>query len=286
MVNVGAIRTAIGIIGNVISFGLFMSPVPTFIAIWKAKSVQDFRPDPYIATILNCAMWTFYGMPFVSEDNVLVITINAFGFFLEIFYTLIFFIYSTWSKRKKILLVVLAELIFIALVVFLVMTFVHSQKQREVIVGPICIVFNILMYCSPLTVMYPISVLVYNKYTYFFSLSVLLFNFALCFFFNFDPNKKEQRQVIKSKSVKYMPFLLSLTNFFNGAVWTTYAVLKWDLFVMIPNSLGTLSGLTQLILYAVYYRTTNWEPTPSRYQQVTAQENKVYLGYFSLVVKS
>ncbi|KAK2409149.1 hypothetical protein P8452_70714 [Trifolium repens] len=220
MVNTDLIRTVIGIIGNVISFCLFMSPVPTFIKIWKAKSVQDFKPDPYVVTILNCAMWSFYGMPFVSKYNILVLTINGFGFFLEIFYTFIFFIYSNGSKRKKILLALLAELVFFVLVVFIVMYFITSMKDRGFIVGSICIVFNILMYFSPLTVM---------------------------------------RQVIRTKSVKYMPFLLSLANFLNGVVWLTYALLKWDPFVAIPNGLGALSGLIQLMLYAIYYRTTRWE---------------------------
>ncbi|QHO20381.1 Bidirectional sugar transporter [Arachis hypogaea] len=66
------------------------------------------------------------------------------------------------------------------------------------------------------------------------------------------------RQVIKDKSVKYMPFCLSLANFCN-VVWTVYACLKWDLFILIPNALGALSGLVQLILYAVFYRSTNWD---------------------------
>ncbi|KAG2408136.1 Bidirectional sugar transporter [Vigna angularis] len=213
MVNSEAVRTAVGIIGNVISFGLFMSPVPTFISIFKAKSVQNFRSDPYMATILNCGVWAFYGLPFVTKDNTLVITINGFGFFLEIFYALVFFIYSTWSKRRKIMLIFLGEMIFLALLVFLVMTFVHTPSRRKVIVGPICIFFNVLMYFAPLTVM----------------------------------------------SVKYMPFLLSFANFANGIVWTTYALLKWDPFIVIPNGLGTLSGLLQLILYVVFYRTTNWD---------------------------
>ncbi|XP_029128968.1 bidirectional sugar transporter SWEET5 [Cajanus cajan] len=225
MVNTGAIRTALGVVGNIISFGLFMSPVPTFVSIWKAKSVQDFKPDPYIATLLNCAVWSFYGMPYVSEDNILVLTINAFGLCLELFYILMFLIYSTREQRKKIMLVVLGEIIFVALLVTLLMTLVHTPKKRKLIVGPICIVFNIIMYASPLTVM---------------------------------------RLVIQTKSVKYMPFLLSFTNFANGIAWTVYAILKWDPFVVIPNSLGTLSGLLQLSLYAIYYRTTNWnEETPN-----------------------
>lgn len=73
---------------------------PTFYKIWQEKSVQHFKPDPYLVTVLNCAMWCFYGMPFVHPDSLLVVTINGFGFFVEIAYITMFFVYSqNWSKR-------------------------------------------------------------------------------------------------------------------------------------------------------------------------------------------
>ncbi|KAF1876178.1 hypothetical protein Lal_00006809 [Lupinus albus] len=194
--------------------------------IIKAKSVLDFKPDPYVTTVLNCAMWTFYGLPFVSKHNVLVLTINSIGLVMEIIYTLIFFVYSNWAKRRRIILIILCEVIFVFIVVFCVLYFVDTVSRRTTIVGVICIIFNVAMYLSPLTVM---------------------------------------RRVIKSKSVKYMPFLLSLANFGNGVIWVIYALLKWDPFIVIPNGLGTIAAITQLVLYAVYYRTTNWdEETPAR----------------------
>ncbi|KAK7291641.1 hypothetical protein RIF29_06948 [Crotalaria pallida] len=226
MVSTDTVRTIIGIIGNVISFGLFISPAPTFIQIIKAKSVLDFKPDPYLTTILNCAVWTFYGLPIVSKHNVLVLTINAIGLVMESIYTLIFFIYSTWAKRRKIILILLGEIIFVFLLIFCVLYFVDTISRRKTIVGVICIIFNVAMYCSPLTVM---------------------------------------RQVIRTKSVKYMPFLLSLANFCNGLIWVIYALLKWDPFIVIPNGLGTIAAIAQLVLYAIYYRTTDWnQETPSR----------------------
>lgn len=72
---------------------------PTFLKIMKVKSVEDFKPDPYVATVLNCAMWCFYGFPFVHPDSFLVITINGCGLIIEIIYVTIFFLYSPWSKR-------------------------------------------------------------------------------------------------------------------------------------------------------------------------------------------
>jgi len=39
--------------------------------------------------------------------------------------------------------------------------------------------------------------------------------------------------VIKTKSVKYMPFFLSLANFMNGVVWVIYACLKFDPYILV-----------------------------------------------------
>jgi solute carrier family 50 protein (sugar transporter) len=53
-----------------------------------------------------------------------------------------------------------------------------------------------------------------------------------------------------------MPFFLSLVCFLNGVCWTAYALIRFDIYVTIPNSLGAIFGAIQLILYACYYRTT------------------------------
>ncbi|KAK2971099.1 hypothetical protein RJ640_005246 [Escallonia rubra] len=193
---------------------------PTFIGIWRAKSVQSFKPDPYVATVLNCAMWVLYGLPAVHPDSLLVVTINGTGFVIELLYVTIFIVYSNWGKRKKIGIALLVELIFMLIVTFITLHFFHDTKSRSMVVGILCVIFNIIMYTSPLTVM---------------------------------------RQVIKTKSVRYMPFTLSLANFANGVIWCIYALLKFDPYIMIPNGLGALSGAIQLILYATYYRTTNWD---------------------------
>jgi len=37
--------------------------------------------------------------------------------------------------------------------------------------------------------------------------------------------------VVTTKSVEYMPFLLSFFSFLNGGIWTFYAVLVKDFFV-------------------------------------------------------
>ncbi|KAJ8771848.1 hypothetical protein K2173_027025 [Erythroxylum novogranatense] len=218
-------RTVIGIIGNVISFFLFLSPLPTMIKIIKQKAVEEFKPDPYIATVLNCAMWSLYGLPFVKPHSILVTTINAVGLVIELIYCVIFFIYSPWKRRRRIALFLAVEAVIMAGVVLITMLVFHTTRKRSLFVGILAIILNVIMYASPLTVM---------------------------------------KLVIKTKSVKYMPFYLSLANFCNGLIWLVYALLKIDINVALPNGLGALSGLLQLILYAVYYRTTKWDDDQRR----------------------
>ncbi|XP_066309173.1 bidirectional sugar transporter SWEET6a-like [Miscanthus floridulus] len=217
MISPDAARNVVGIIGNVISFGLFLSPAPTFWRIWKARDVEEFKPDPYLATLLNCMLWVFYGIPVVHPNSILVVTINGIGLVIEAIYLTIFFIYSDGKKRKKAFAILAVEILFVVAVVLGVILGAHTHEKRSMIVGILCVIFGSMMYASPLTIM---------------------------------------GKVIKTKSVEYMPFLLSLVSFLNGCCWTAYALIRFDLYVTIPNALGAFFGLIQLILYVWYYKST------------------------------
>ncbi|WVZ69803.1 hypothetical protein U9M48_018533 [Paspalum notatum var. saurae] len=218
MLSQAAARNVVGIIGNVISFGLFLSPVPTFWRIIKAKDTEEFSPNPYLATLLNCMLWVFYGIPVVHPNSILVVTINGIGLVIEATYLTIFFLYANSNKKRKRALAILAvEILFMVVVVLSVILAAHTHKKRSLIVGVLCIIFGTMMYFSPLTVM---------------------------------------KQVVTTKSVEYMPFLLSLASFLNGCCWTIYALMPFDLNLTIPNGLGAIFGLVQLILYACYYKST------------------------------
>ncbi|KAI3670059.1 hypothetical protein L6452_41652 [Arctium lappa] len=211
------IRMIIGIIGNVISFFLFISPAPTIWRIFKNKSVEEFLPDPYIACVMNCLLWIFYGMPFNHPDSTLVVTINATGLVLELIYLTSFLIYGKNSHRKKIIAWLLGELVVLGAIAGVDLGLFHTHASRSNFVGIFCVVFGIIMYGSPLTIMW---------------------------------------KVIRTKSVEYMPFPLSLAAFLNGCCWTTYALLKFDLFILIANGTGAVLGFCQLVLYACFWRTT------------------------------
>ncbi|XP_061350929.1 bidirectional sugar transporter SWEET4-like [Gastrolobium bilobum] len=196
--------------------GLYLTSIkPTFIGISKKGSVEQYSAAPYLATLVNCMVWTLYGLPMVHPHSLLVVTINGSGCVIEIIYVTLFLIYSHRSKRLKVLLWLVVELIFIVALTVITLTMAHTVKERSSIVGTTCILFNIMMYASPL-----------------------------------------MKLVITTKSVEYMPFFISLASFGNGVAWTTYALIRFDPFITIPNGLGTFFSVAQLILYATYYKST------------------------------
>jgi len=79
-----------------------MNCSPTFYKIIKKKDVEEFKPYPYLATVLTCASWVFYGMPFVG-NNLLDVIINGVGLGLMIVYLTIFFIYANKKGRVRML---------------------------------------------------------------------------------------------------------------------------------------------------------------------------------------
>ncbi|XP_073133628.1 bidirectional sugar transporter SWEET5-like [Henckelia pumila] len=207
-------RTIVGIVGNVISFGLFISPAATFKRIWQKKSTEEFHPYPYLLCVLNCAFWVFYGLPVVHPDSTLVVTINGIGLALELIYLAIFSAYTSKKNRKIIVGFLLGEAALVGIIATITLLCFHTHTKRSTFVGAICVVAGILMYGSPLSIL---------------------------------------KKVIDTKSVEFLPFWLCLAGFVNGLVWFTYANLKsFDLFIAIGNGVGALLGLVQLSVYFYY----------------------------------
>lgn len=103
--------------------------------------------------------------------------------------------------QKRVLIYLIFEVAFFAGLVIPTMLAIPEHKMvinrpmRAVVVGVICDVFNVIMYSSPLFIV---------------------------------------RDVIRTKSVKYMPLPLSFTNFLNGCCWTGYALIgKTDYFILV-----------------------------------------------------
>ncbi|KAH9755274.1 Bidirectional sugar transporter SWEET [Citrus sinensis] len=155
----------------------------------------------------------------VKPNSVLVASVNGFGAALEIIYVIIFLIFAPPMMRgRTAVLAGVCDVVFPGTTVLVTQIFFDRDVQIKVS-GFLSLCFSMVAYSSPLSAM---------------------------------------KTVVATKSVEYMPFLLSFILFINGAVWTVYAVLTKDLFIGIPNGSGFILGTAQLVLYAMY-----WKPKSS-----------------------
>nr|XP_023908392.1 bidirectional sugar transporter SWEET1-like [Quercus suber] len=203
-----------GIFGNATALFLFLAPMITFWRIIKSKSTEQFSGIPYVMTLMNCLLSAWYGLPLVSKNNLLVSTINGTGAGIEIIYVLIFIVYAPKKERTKILGLFAFVLTFFAAVALISLLALHGNP-RKLFCGFATAVFSIIMYGSPLSIM---------------------------------------RTVIRTKSVEFMPFFLSLFCFLCGTSWFIFGLLGNDPFVYVNNGFGSFLGALQLILYFIYRR--------------------------------
>ncbi|GLJ10812.1 hypothetical protein SUGI_0135620 [Cryptomeria japonica] len=141
----------LGVIGNVLSLFVFISPMKTFWRIIKKKSTEDFKSLPYVCTLLSSSLWVYYGL--MKPNGLLICTVNGAGVLLEAIYVSLFILYA--PKRTRIRTIVLVLLVDIAFftAVFLVTFLALNIKTRINVIGILCICLTLCMYGSPLTAM-------------------------------------------------------------------------------------------------------------------------------------
>ncbi|KAD0462165.1 hypothetical protein E3N88_44240 [Mikania micrantha] len=203
---------AFGLMGNIISFLVFLSPLPTFHKIYKKKSTEGFQSLPYAVALFSAMLWIYYAL--LKGNTLLLITINSVGIVIETFYLCVFVFYAPKKARMESLkLIILFIVIGFGLIVLMTQFLLKSAQQRGVVVGWICLVFSLCVFVAPLGVV---------------------------------------RQVIKTKSVEYMPILLSVALTISAVMWFFYGLLLGDFNIAIPNTLGFTFGIIQIILYMMY----------------------------------
>ncbi|GMP70491.1 hypothetical protein CsSME_00029322 [Camellia sinensis var. sinensis] len=111
------LHLSVGVMGNVASMLLYTAPILTFARVIKKKSNEDFSCVPYIIALLNCFLYTWYGLP----------------------------------VRKVAMITIPVILVFCITAIISAFAF-HDHHHRKIFVGSIGLVASIAMYGSPLVV--------------------------------------------------------------------------------------------------------------------------------------
>lgn len=205
-------KDAAGVAGNIFAFGLFVSPIPTFRRIIRNQATEQFSGLPYIYALLNCLICAWYGLPIISPGNILVTTVNSIGTVFQAVYIVLFIAYAEKAKKLRMLGLLLAVCSAFAVIVACSLLIVDFEIRRTA-VGFLSCASLISMFASPLFVI---------------------------------------NLVIRTRSVEFMPFYLSLSTFLMSTSFFLYGIFNFDPFVCVPNGVGTFLGITQLVLYAYY----------------------------------
>nr|WAJ59862.1 SWEET family protein 3 [Heracleum moellendorffii] len=140
-----------GVLGNIVSFLVYLAPLPTFLRIYKKKSTEGFQSIPYAVALFSAMLTLYYGL--LKPNGFLLITINSVGIFIESAYILLFMIYA--PKDTKVytskLLVSLNGVVF-GIIIFTTMMFFEGIVRIR-IVGWACAIFSVCVFIAPLSVM-------------------------------------------------------------------------------------------------------------------------------------
>ncbi|EER06675.1 conserved hypothetical protein [Perkinsus marinus ATCC 50983] len=142
-----------------------------------------------------------------------IVFANTLSATVEFAYCLVFWLFAATSKRRQLVYLYFGATAFLFLTV-IVCRAADAGISTSISLGTIASILNALMYGSPLAV---IGV------------------------------------VIRTRSIRYMPFLLSFMTLLCSIIWFAWSVVARDLFVFLPNVLGLALGVAQVGVW-FYYR--------------------------------
>ena len=192
-----------------ISVLYYIAPIFPFLQVLKGKLNFEDTPGVFVTTCyINTFIWYIYGdMIFSDQVKYSNMVASCISLVLMV-------IYLIYELRKYLVDSILNTLILITgtWAVYRALTIIIDDDR---IVGKICIGTQIIMYLSPIQILY---------------------------------------RVIKEKNYILIPFYSSLGHILACILWIVYGVLITDYYVICTHSAGIILSLVQIIVYCNFKR--------------------------------
>ncbi|KAF1774081.1 SWEET sugar transporter [Phytophthora cactorum] len=191
-----------------------VAPLPDFWRIHKTRSTGEVPILPVVSLFANCYMWVLYS--YLVNNIFPLFAVTLFGIATS---TVFISIYYRWTKDRlyvvKVCSIALVLLAIGTLYYILAMNGITDQSEAaiEKTLGFIAIAFNLVLYASPL---------------------------------------ESMKTVVQTKNASSMPISISATFLVNVVLWVIFAVAVSDMFVLVPNAIGTFLCAIQVVLYIIY----------------------------------
>ncbi|TVU03929.1 hypothetical protein EJB05_48041, partial [Eragrostis curvula] len=139
-----------GILGNIISFMVFLAPVTTFWEVCRRRTTGGFSSVPYLVALFSSALWIFYAH--VKTNSHLLLSINIVGCVAETIYTALFIAYAPRKEKLRTLGAVLLEATAMGVVIAATLKGFAGRDHRVKFLGGVCLAFSLAVFAAPLTV--------------------------------------------------------------------------------------------------------------------------------------
>ncbi|KAB2042213.1 hypothetical protein ERO13_D02G173400v2 [Gossypium hirsutum] len=149
----------------------------------------------------------------MKKGAFLLITINSFGCVVETIYIAMYIAYATKNSRVSAIKLFVAMNVALFSFIIILTHFLVKGSIRVQVLGWICVAISVSVFAAPLNIV---------------------------------------ARVIRTKSVEFMPFNLSFFLTLSAVMWFAYGLFMKDLCVALPNVIGFVLGMLQMLLYAIY----------------------------------
>ncbi|KAL8056500.1 hypothetical protein ABFX02_04G123000 [Erythranthe guttata] len=123
-----------GLLGNVVSFMVFLAPIPTFYTIFKKKSTQGFQSVPYVVGLFSAMLWIYYA--FLKPETTLLITINTVGCFVQSTYICFYLFFASKNARiQTVKLILLLNVVGFGLIIVLTHFWANDSNRDDIVRG-------------------------------------------------------------------------------------------------------------------------------------------------------
>ena len=221
-----SVEDVFGWIATCLTMCFYISPVIPFINVFKGKITYEDTPGVLItASYANCFCWYIYGDMIFSDQVKICNGIGAVSSLCLIF------IYLAYEIRKYTLDAILNALIILtgSYAVYRGLTIVVDD---DAVVGKICNVTAIIVFLSPILIIYRVLKEKYNYYL--------------------------------------IPIYTAWVSLFSTGCWIIYGIMISDVYIMIPNIIGIILAVIQITVFIIFKKKNPTIPSSGERERETS----------------